>query len=102
MTIKPLQWEALSRTHWVAKNDSAIVMTVLVNSIKQWQLLGMPLLMSGPTGFTNRKAAQAEAQRQWETFIRAAVEETPSLFPCPPNAGLERWPAIDNAGRDLS
>ncbi len=91
MTIKPLEWESLSRTHWVAKNDGAIVMTVLVNSVKQWQLLGMPLLMNGPTGFTNRKAAQAEAQRQWETFIRAALEETP-----------DRWPAMDNAGRDLS
>ncbi len=78
LTIKPLQWKALSRTHWIGTSSNAIIMTVLVNSVKQWQLLcSAGFILNGPTGFTNRKAAQVEAERQWQSFIRAAVEETP-------------------------
>lgn len=38
------------------------------------------------------EAAQTEAQYQWEAFILSAIE-SPST---------DRWPAMDNAGRDLT
>lgn len=79
--IKPLVWNKLSSTQWSGRAACCHQCTIFLDDILSpiaYHLVAPSFPLHGPTRFSTLEAAQTAAQIEWDAFVRAVVEETPS------------------------